>query len=375
MRIELLLAGRRTVLPVLGNQVQVKSGHEHRPLLLLRFLGGHRHVVADTQVALSHERDVLSFVVHNRLFNACLGVHVGSVSDGSSQLLLVHSEPTHLPFLLLVPPLFLYLVVHGFVLVVEVRGEPSRRDILDFLFEHFANWESFLLQDKQEEHELVLPLLAVVQFFLEFSDALLQVSVLLQESLHVSRVQLHRRLHLRGLATVVARVEVSLVRLPHLLLKHLSVLPPKYFEFVLEPFDNVVSLVNFLGHGLKLVSVLCLVSLHILVVLEELGNLVFLLLQRNLRVLLRLRFLADLFVLLLQDLLHFAAHFSEDVLELGLGLGDVHEDLQVGTVLAAFVAGDHVGQLLLQMNHALETGHGILIRISGTGNDALACGS
>jgi hypothetical protein len=77
-------------------------------------------------------------------------------------LVLIYTEAPSLLVSLLFPPLLLYLVVHGLVLIIEVGGEPGSWDVFDLVFEDLGDGESLLLEDEQKEHQLVLSLLAIV---------------------------------------------------------------------------------------------------------------------------------------------------------------------------------------------------------------------
>ena len=75
------------------------------------------------------------------------------------------------------------LVVHRLILIIKVSGEPCRRNILNFIFKDLRDREAFLFQYEQEKHQLVFPLLPIVQFFLHFFSQMLQFIVFLDHLL------------------------------------------------------------------------------------------------------------------------------------------------------------------------------------------------
>lgn len=57
--------------------------------------------------------------------------------------------------------LFLKLQIEGLVLVVKVLTESGRWNFSDFILKYLRNWEPLFLQDEQEKHKFILPLLSV----------------------------------------------------------------------------------------------------------------------------------------------------------------------------------------------------------------------
>ena len=70
--------------------------------------------------------------------------------------------------------------MHHLVLVIEVLGESARRHILDLPFKDFRDGVAHLLENVEEEHELVLSLLAVRHVLVELVDGGLELLVLLE---------------------------------------------------------------------------------------------------------------------------------------------------------------------------------------------------
>ncbi len=70
---------------------------------------------------------------------------------------------------LLVELLLDLLKVNLLVLIVEVRGEPGCREILNVLVKDIIDRYTLLLKYEEEIHQFVFSLLAIVQFRFDFS--------------------------------------------------------------------------------------------------------------------------------------------------------------------------------------------------------------
>ena len=150
--------------------------------------------------------------------------------------------------------------MHDLVLVVEVLREATRGDILDLPLEHFGNGITHLLQNVQEEHQLVLSLLAIRHVLIELVNSRLQLLVLLEDAPSLLRLPLK-------LAAVAVKDQVKLGPLRprlHLLLKHEACPLLVVHDLGLKMLDFVVTLINLLRHPLHTAPRLVFIPLEML---------------------------------------------------------------------------------------------------------------
>lgn len=66
--------------------------------------------------------------------------------------------------------LVLELFAEDIILVIEVLAKAVCVDVSDLRFEHGTYWIAFLLEYVQEEHQLILPFLAILDILLKGID-------------------------------------------------------------------------------------------------------------------------------------------------------------------------------------------------------------
>ena len=168
--------------------------------------------------------------------------------------------------------------MHDFVLIIEILGESTSWNILDLPLKHFRDWIAHLLEDVQEEHKFVLPLLAICHVLCHLINGILQIFILLEHSLSLLRLLLK-------LAAVPIKDQVKFEIFPipgwslfHLILEYQSssLLVLQYLS--LQQFDFIVTLVNLTSHLLDVAPSLGLVTLEVL-------HLILILLHRHIFVL------------------------------------------------------------------------------------------
>ena len=162
--------------------------------------------------------------------------------------------------------------MHHLVFIIKVLGESTCGYVLNLTFKDFRYGIAHLLQDVQEEHKLVLSLLAICHVFSQLFNRTLQVLILLHDLsslftllLQLATVPIKDQFHASDHAfatTAAGSLARSLVRsFLHLLFEH-DAGPLLMLEYLLlQLFYLVVSFINLTGHGLDMAPCLILISL------------------------------------------------------------------------------------------------------------------